>query len=67
LAQLIGSTRQRVNQILQHWVSAGIVRHHYGHIVLLDLTKLQAIEVGGRAVGSLRHRTPTSAVRKERS
>jgi hypothetical protein len=35
-----------VNQILQHWVSAGILGHHYGNIVLLDLTKLQAIAVG---------------------
>jgi CRP/FNR family transcriptional regulator, cyclic AMP receptor protein len=46
LVQLIGSTRQRVNQILQHWVSAGIVRHHYVNMVSLDLTQLQAIAVG---------------------
>ncbi len=43
LAQLIGSTRQRVNQILKGWESEGMISHHYGRIVLLDETRLKAM------------------------
>jgi CRP-like cAMP-binding protein len=43
LAQLIGSTRQRVNQILKTWEKRGIVQQHYGHLVLLNQARLEAI------------------------
>jgi CRP/FNR family transcriptional regulator, cyclic AMP receptor protein len=43
LAQLIGSTRQRVNQILNAWETDGLVSHHYGKMVLLNQTRLKAM------------------------
>lgn len=36
LAQLIGATRQRVNQILKEWESGGKITHQYGRIVMYD-------------------------------
>jgi DNA-binding XRE family transcriptional regulator len=41
LARLIGSTRQRVNQILKDWEPRDIVKHEYGRIFLLD----QAVQI----------------------
>jgi CRP/FNR family transcriptional regulator, cyclic AMP receptor protein len=41
LAQLIGSTRQRVNQILNNWAREGVVEQRYGHITLLDRGRLE--------------------------
>lgn len=43
LAQLVGSTRQRVNQILNEWESKGLIAHHYGAILLKDKSRLQAL------------------------
>jgi CRP-like cAMP-binding protein len=43
LAQLIGSTRQRVNQILKGWVAEGVIHHHYGDIVITDERALKAM------------------------
>ena len=43
LARLIGSTRQRVNQILKEFVREGIVEQHYGRIVLLDRARLETL------------------------
>lgn len=43
LAQLIGSTRQRVNQILKSWESRKIITQNYGCILLLDQAKLQRL------------------------
>ncbi|MHA7598836.1 Crp/Fnr family transcriptional regulator [Alicycliphilus sp. T452] len=41
LAQMVGSTRQRVNQLLRQWEQDGWVAHRYGRLVLLrpDLIK----------------------------
>lgn len=36
LAQLIGTTRQRVNQIMNEWEAAGKIRHHYGRVIIRD-------------------------------
>lgn len=36
LAQLVGTTRQRVSQILKTWQSQGLIAHGYGHILLRD-------------------------------
>lgn len=41
LARLIGSTRQRVNQILRGWELEGIVDHQYGRVHLTDVAKLE--------------------------
>lgn len=41
LAQLIGTTRQRVNQILKHWEAQRIVDHQHGRILVLDQKKLE--------------------------
>jgi CRP-like cAMP-binding protein len=43
LAQLIGATRQRVNQILKMWESEFILEQQYGRILLLDQSKLESI------------------------
>jgi CRP/FNR family transcriptional regulator, cyclic AMP receptor protein len=43
LAQLIGATRQRVNQILNDWELDGIVEQQYGRILLLDEAKLEKL------------------------
>jgi len=45
LARLIGSTRQRVNQILGDWEPRNIVKHDYGRIFLLDQAKLEKLAV----------------------
>ena len=43
LARLIGTTRQRVNQILNEWKLKGLVEHHYGRIVLVDIAALKEL------------------------
>lgn len=43
LAQLIGATRQRVNQILKDWKVENIVMQRYGQIVLVDQARLEQI------------------------
>lgn len=43
LAQLIGSTRQRVNQILKDWQNAGLVNQQYGRVTLLNQAKLEKV------------------------
>ncbi len=41
LARLIGSTRQRVNQILQEWHERRLVEHFTGHVVIRDKRALE--------------------------
>lgn len=43
LAKLIGSTRQRVNQILKLWEGAELVRQRYGRVVLTNPRRLEDI------------------------
>lgn len=43
LAQLIGSTRQRVNQILSDWRASGVIRRNKRRILLLDYPRLKAL------------------------
>lgn len=43
LAQLIGSTRQRVNQILKEWEHSGLVDQQYGRVTLLNQAKLEKL------------------------
>lgn len=43
LAQLIGSTRQRVNQILKAWEAELILKQQYGRILLMDQFKLEQL------------------------
>lgn len=43
LAQLIGATRQRVNQILKTWEAEFILEQQYGRILLRDQGKLEKI------------------------
>lgn len=43
LAQLIGSTRQRVNQILKSWEAELVLQQQHGHILLLDQKKLEKL------------------------
>jgi CRP/FNR family transcriptional regulator, cyclic AMP receptor protein len=45
LARLIGSTRQRVNQILKDWEPRDMVKHDYGRIFLLDQAKLEKLSI----------------------
>jgi len=43
VAQLVESTRQRVNQILNTWEIDGIVQQEYGRILLLDKARLEEL------------------------
>jgi len=43
LALLIGSTRQRVNQLLKVWEERGVIQHRYGRILLRDRRSLEAL------------------------
>lgn len=43
VAQLVGATRQRVNQLLKQWENEGLISQHYGHIVLRDKEALEAM------------------------
>jgi CRP/FNR family cyclic AMP-dependent transcriptional regulator len=49
LAQLVGTTRQRVNQILKQWTDEGILRFHRGYISLLNPAGLEIL-AGDRSV-----------------
>jgi hypothetical protein len=40
MAQLVGSSRARVNQVLKVWEAQGLVAHRYGRVVLLDVEAL---------------------------
>ncbi|MDF3936606.1 Crp/Fnr family transcriptional regulator [Pseudomonas citronellolis] len=46
MAQLIGATRQRVNQVLNRWEAEGLVEHAYGRISILDRARLEALAGG---------------------
>lgn len=41
LAQLIGATRQRVNQILGKWTTSELISHQYGKVVLRNRDQLR--------------------------
>jgi CRP/FNR family transcriptional regulator, cyclic AMP receptor protein len=41
LAQMVGSTRQRVNQLLKQWEQNGWVAHRYSRVVLLQPQRLR--------------------------
>jgi CRP-like cAMP-binding protein len=43
LAQLNGTTRQRVNQIVKSWEKRGLVEQRYGHFVLLEPEALRCL------------------------
>ncbi|SFK37942.1 cAMP-binding domain of CRP or a regulatory subunit of cAMP-dependent protein kinases [Methylocapsa palsarum] len=43
LAQLIGATRQGVNQILKKWEAEGTIGQRYGRILLLDQARLEKL------------------------
>lgn len=43
LAQLIGSTRETVNRMLQSWKSDGAIDYYHGSIVIKDLKYIKAI------------------------
>jgi CRP-like cAMP-binding protein len=43
LGQLIGATRQRVNQIVKEWEAAGLISHRYGRVVLHDKKRFEQI------------------------
>jgi CRP-like cAMP-binding protein len=43
LGQLIGATRQRVNAILKGWERDGLVAQRYGHILIHDRARLEAL------------------------
>jgi CRP-like cAMP-binding protein len=43
LAQLIGSTRQRINQIFKDWEALGLASQQYGRISLMDRAALEAL------------------------
>lgn len=43
IAEFIGTTRQRVNQILKLWQDQGIIRHDGRYIVLRDTKALEAM------------------------
>ncbi len=45
LSQLIGSTRQRVNQILLNWEASSVITHRYGTIVIRDYGKLEKVAI----------------------
>ncbi|MCY1355379.1 global nitrogen regulator NtcA [compost metagenome] len=43
LAQLVGTTRQRINQVLKAWEVAGLVAQRYGRIAVLDPAGLERL------------------------
>ncbi len=43
MAQLIGATRQRVNQVLKQWEQQGLIRQRYGQLLLLRPDALQTL------------------------
>jgi CRP/FNR family transcriptional regulator, cyclic AMP receptor protein len=46
LARLIGTSRQRINQVFKDWEAGGLLSHHYGKVVLTDLERLSEILEG---------------------
>lgn len=48
LAQMVGSTRQRVNQILQQWQAQGLVQRQRARLTLLDPAAFRRLARGGR-------------------
>jgi len=46
LAQLVGVSRQRVNQIFKAWEIDGLVEQRYGRVLLLDRGRLDALAQG---------------------
>jgi CRP/FNR family transcriptional regulator, cyclic AMP receptor protein len=43
LAQLVGVTRQRINQILKDWQREGLIDHQYGQVTLLDEARFEKL------------------------
>ena len=43
LAQLVGVTRQRINQILKDWQHEGLIDHQYGQVTLLDEARFEKL------------------------
>ncbi|WP_232520745.1 Crp/Fnr family transcriptional regulator [Rhodobacter sp. CZR27] len=43
LAHLIGSTRQRVDQIVRDFEATGLIACHYGRVTLLDMGGLTSL------------------------
>ncbi len=43
LAQLVGATRQRINQIVKDWEIAGLIDQQYGRILLLNRASLEKL------------------------
>jgi CRP/FNR family transcriptional regulator, cyclic AMP receptor protein len=43
LAQLVGVTRQRVNQVLKLWEEDGLIEQNYGRILLVDSVRLKRL------------------------
>ncbi|CAD5108427.1 Crp/Fnr family transcriptional regulator [Zestomonas carbonaria] len=43
LAQLLGTTRQRINQLLKKWEQEGLIEQRYGRIVVLDQDRLEEL------------------------
>jgi CRP/FNR family cyclic AMP-dependent transcriptional regulator len=41
LAQLIGTTRQRVNQVLNAWQETGVIRIDGRHVIITDIARLK--------------------------
>lgn len=41
LAQLVGVTRQRVNQLLKQWEQDGLVEQNYGRLLIVDRRRLE--------------------------
>ncbi|MCY1399996.1 cAMP receptor protein [compost metagenome] len=46
MAQLIGATRQRVNQVLKKWEAEGMIEHRYGRVTVLDQAMLEKVAQG---------------------
>lgn len=47
LAQLLGTTRQRINQALKAWERDGLLRQRYGEISLIEQPRLRQLAEGG--------------------
>lgn len=47
LAQLLGTSRQRINQALKAWERDGLLRQRYGEIALIQPSRLHELAKGG--------------------
>ncbi|MFN4116844.1 MAG: Crp/Fnr family transcriptional regulator [Inhella sp.] len=47
LAQLLGTSRQRINQALKAWERDGLLRQRYGEIALIEQPRLRNLAEGG--------------------